>query len=116
MRCCDDWMMCDDHYEIQLSSVYNRPHFSVGRDELDHVCINGITKSMMSSGLEVCCCAARLEIILRDRCRTANDLADELTLWKALPVAMGMHPRLGSKSPLAGLSAELVRIILEFAL
>jgi hypothetical protein len=33
-----------------------------------------------------------------------------------MPVAMGLHPRLGSRSPLAGLSMEIIRTIMDFVL
>jgi hypothetical protein len=71
-------------------------------------------RSIMEYGLHVCLDSARVELVLERYCRDVADMVDELTLWKALPVAMGVHPRLGNKSLLAGLSPELVRMIVDF--
>lgn len=71
-------------------------------------------RSIMEYGLHVCLDSARVELVLERYCRDVADMVDELTLWKALSVAMGVHPRLGNKSLLAGLSPELVRMIVDF--
>ena len=71
-------------------------------------------RSIMEHGFHVCLDSARVELVLERYCRDVADMVDELTLWKALPVAMGMHQRLGNKSLLAGLSPELVRMIVDF--
>ena len=101
---------------IRLVDAYDRPDFKAVYQAIEHCMRHSDDRSIMSHGLRVCLDSARMEIILGDKLRTAADLADELTLWRAMPVAMGLHPRVGSRSPLAGLSVELTRMILGYVI
>jgi hypothetical protein len=104
----------DEHVMIELRTDSGQPKF------VAIYCIEFLhtwhmhKRSIMEHGFHVCLDSARVELVLESYCRDVKDMVDELMRWKALPVAMGMHPRLGSKSLLAGLSPELVRMIVDF--
>jgi hypothetical protein len=111
------WTAAEHHVHlVRLFNAYDLPDFEVSYQAMKQCMRYRCDSSIMSHGLQVCLDSARMEIILEDKCRIADSIADELTLWRAMPVAMGLHPRVGSKSPLAGLSVELTRMILGYVI
>jgi hypothetical protein len=78
---------------IRLVDAYDRPDFKAVYQAIEHCMRHSDDRSIMSHGLRVCLDSARMEIILGDKLRTAADLADELTLWRAMPRGLGADRR-----------------------
>jgi hypothetical protein len=98
---------------VQLPLEYDLPDFKVFHDALEHIkSSHDVSRSIKSMGLGVCLTTARMEIIMSEKLECVKDMVNELTMWRALPLAMGLHPRLGKGSPLVGLSVDLVKLIL----
>jgi hypothetical protein len=44
----------------------------------------------------------------------SSEILDEMTAWRALPCCMALHCRLGSRSPMQWLSADVLKMIMNF--
>jgi hypothetical protein len=75
-----------------------------------------IVAKMLDDGFikEACFESMRIAKIIQAVGFEADELFLEVTAWKKLQCALGMHSRLGEKSPLRLLNQDLMKMILEF--